>query len=203
MTDVLMHRDTVPDPPHCPSWTRADAATPPGADMPTHAKIVTVLLTSATLGVKQAWAGPSDDRPIYGPYADALRNVLLLLEGHYISGLGDDATTPTAKLELLPGAREEAESFLAAKPATKQHIDRVLQLIEGFEDAYGLELLATTHWVMRERTAEADDIGAVARAVQSWSRRKATTMKEPHIAAAWQRLRESGWPLERAARARA
>ena len=93
----------------------------------------------------------------YGPYADALRNVLVILEGHYISGLGDDATKPTVEVKLLPGSRQAAEAFLAEKPATREHIAKVLELIKGFEDPYGLELLATAHWVMREDAGAADD----------------------------------------------
>lgn len=127
----------------------------------------------------------------YGPYADALRNVLGLLEGHYISGLGDDATKPTAEVKLLPGSREAAKAFLAEKPATREHIEKVLHLIEGFEDPYGLELLATTHWVMREQEDLAGDPGGVAEAVRRWSDRKARTMKPSHITAAWERLRQA------------
>lgn len=131
----------------------------------------------------------------YGPYADALRNVLGIMEGHYISGLGDDAAKPTAEVKLLPGTREAAEAFLAEKPATREHIAKVLELIRGFEDGYGLELLATTHWVMREEGGRGDDAERVAEAVRGWSQRKARTLKTPHVAAAWERLRASEWAL--------
>jgi O-acetyl-ADP-ribose deacetylase (regulator of RNase III) len=125
----------------------------------------------------------------YGPYADNLRKVLEIMEGHFISGLGDDAARPTAEVELLPGAREEAEAALQASPATKVHIDRVLELICGFEDAYGLELLATTHWIARHEAGTLDEV--IAR-VRAWSSRKAM-MKPEHLRTAWERLREHPW----------
>jgi O-acetyl-ADP-ribose deacetylase (regulator of RNase III) len=128
---------------------------------------------------------------IYGPYADALRKVLEVMEGHYISGLGDDGANPRTEVRLLPGAREEAEAFLASKPVTRGNIARVIDLIQGFEDAYGLELLATTHRVMvRDGTADED---AVVRGVHEWNARKKRELSASHVRAAWARLRELGW----------
>lgn len=46
----------------------------------------------------------------YGPYADNLRHVLKLLEGHYVTGFGD-GSSPVQEAEppsLLPGAEAEA-----------------------------------------------------------------------------------------------
>ena len=47
----------------------------------------------------------------YGPYADNLRHVLNVVEGHFISGFGD-GSAPVAEAEplsVLPGAANEAE----------------------------------------------------------------------------------------------
>lgn len=131
----------------------------------------------------------------YGPYADALRKVLEVMEGHYISGLGDDAARPSVHVELLDGALESARVALEERPATRRAIHRVLQLIEGFEDAYGLELLSTTHWVMQRKPGIADDLDSVIEAVHSWSDRKARIRPE-HIGAAWRRIRETSLPAE-------
>jgi O-acetyl-ADP-ribose deacetylase (regulator of RNase III) len=125
----------------------------------------------------------------YGPYADALRKVLEVMEGHYISGLGDDATRPDVTFELLPGALDRAQEALADRPSTRRAIDNVLAIIEGFEDPYGLELLATTHWVMKHDQGAAADLDRVVEGVHAWSPRKAQ-MKAAHIGAAWSRVRE-------------
>ena len=129
----------------------------------------------------------------YGPYADALRKVLEVMEGHFISGLGDDASKPDVEIELLPGAREEAEDALRNATSTRKHIERVVELIEGFEDPYGLELLATTHWVMAHDANAARTREEAARAIASWSARKAAVLRPEHIVAAWDRLHATEW----------
>lgn len=82
----------------------------------------------------------------YGPYAANLNKVLEVMEGHFIRGYGD-SQKPNAEIELLPGAVEEATSFLAGKSESLARLERVALLMEGFETPYGMELLATTHWV--------------------------------------------------------
>lgn len=86
---------------------------------------------------------------LYGPYADNLRHALQALEGHYLVGFGDgNASVRDAEpLRLMSGARDEAAKFLSTHSATQNRINHVLELIEGFESAYGMELLATVHWV--------------------------------------------------------
>jgi hypothetical protein len=88
---------------------------------------------------------------------------------------------------------EEAGKFLAGDEAILARMGRVATLIEGFEDAYGLELLSSVHWVMQENPeARANSETAVA-AVHKWNVRKRRTLKKEHILAAWERLREQDW----------
>ena len=84
----------------------------------------------------------------YGPYADNLSHVLKAIEGHYLQGYGDgSAGVHNAEpIKVLPGAAHEATDMLADKAITKR-VESVLDLIEGYESAYGLELLASVHWV--------------------------------------------------------
>src|ERR1035438_1894294 len=81
----------------------------------------------------------------YGPYADAARHAVQGLEAHYLIGFGDG--TGSGDVSLLPGAVDEATAFLADHPDTRERYGRVEQLIDGFETPYGLELLATPHYV--------------------------------------------------------
>lgn len=107
---------------------------------------------------------------LYGPYAENLRHVLNAIEGHFVSGYADGGDAPDKQLELVPGVVADAEAFLEGHAATRAHFDRVADLVEGFETPFGLELLATVHWVAsREGAATAD--GAVA-AVYAWNERK-------------------------------
>ena len=93
----------------------------------------------------------------YGPYADTLRYVLIPLEDHLISGYEDGGDTPCKQLELVPGAVEDATAFLDGHPKTKERLERVSELVEGFESSFGLELLATVHWVADQHAASDDD----------------------------------------------
>jgi hypothetical protein len=94
----------------------------------------------------------------YGPYAQNLRHVLSEIKGHYISRYGDDEDRPDRQIELNPEAAQHAEAFLDEHPETRRRFDRVARLIEGFETSFGMELLATVHWVAtREGAATVEE----------------------------------------------
>ncbi|MEM7134405.1 MAG: macro domain-containing protein [Chloroflexota bacterium] len=126
----------------------------------------------------------------YGPYAENLRHVLNHIEGHFISGFGDAEDRPDKPLELKPHASEQAEAFLTAYEATQQRFARVADLIKGFETSFGMELLATVHWVITRE--EAKTVEESITKVHDWNQRK--RMFEPrHIHLARNRLGEAGW----------
>lgn len=129
----------------------------------------------------------------YGPYADNLRHVLNVVEGHFLSGFGD-GSAPVAgaePLSVLPAAATEAERTLADDRETQERIQRVLLLADGFESAYGLELLATVHWVATQEVAGSDD--EIVEKVWEWSPRKARMFTEDHVRIALEALRGQGW----------
>jgi predicted transcriptional regulator len=66
-----------------------------------------------------------------------------------------------------------------------------VELIDGFETPYGLELLATAHWVATREGA--DTAEAAASRVREWSQRKQHLFTDEHVAVAWERLDEGDW----------
>ena len=127
----------------------------------------------------------------YGPYADNLNHALQRIEGHYIRGYGDRSRE--AEIYVLPEGRDAARAFLESEPEVQARLEQVGSLITGFETPYGMELLATVHWVAQEDPqAAVDSEQAIAR-VQEWSDRKRQLFKSEHIRKAWQRLREQNW----------
>jgi O-acetyl-ADP-ribose deacetylase (regulator of RNase III) len=128
----------------------------------------------------------------YGPYSDKLRHVLKAMDRHYIKGVGDHASE--SEIVVAPQALPEAEKFLAneGEDSARDRVDRIAELIEGFESPYGMELLATVHWVAHHEPF-ARDLDAAIAAVHAWNDRKRLLLKKPHIAIAWQRLEEGGW----------
>ena len=129
-------------------------------------------------------------KAVYGPYAENLRHVLNAVEGHFVSGYGDGGDRPDKQLELVPGAVEDAAEVLRRSHATRKRFDRVTDLVDGFESAFGLELLATVHWVLeRDNPASQDDLVALTYAWNDCKRR----FSPRQIRLAADVLREKGW----------
>jgi O-acetyl-ADP-ribose deacetylase (regulator of RNase III) len=132
---------------------------------------------------------------IYGPYATNLRHVLKDIEGHFLVGFGDASEQPGKVLELLPGAIEKAESFLnrTASSDTLGRFVQVEELLEGFETAYGLELLGSVHWVAKHEPLPAKTPEEATALVHAWNVRKQNSFPSEHIEVAWERLAATGW----------
>ena len=130
----------------------------------------------------------------YGPYADNLRHVLHRFEGHFIEGFGDGRNSPRTPIRLFEGAVSEAVkvSKQSSTAEQKDRVRRVFELIEGFESPYGMELLASVHWVAAQEGVPSEP-GAVVQAVHAWNDRKRKIMKPEHIQVAWNRLHDLGW----------
>ena len=126
----------------------------------------------------------------YGPYAENLRHVLRAVEGHLVSGYADGGDAPNKQIELVPGAVKDAEAFLSNRRETVGRFDRVANLVEGFETPFGLELLATIHWVVtREKATSVEDVAAK---VYAWNDRK-KRFSSRQIRIAFETLRTKGW----------
>jgi O-acetyl-ADP-ribose deacetylase (regulator of RNase III) len=130
----------------------------------------------------------------YGPYAETVHHVLQRMEGHFIRGYGDRSSRAAdASIHVFSEAATEAENFLQQDQETLRRIEHVTRLIEGFEYPYGLELLATVHWVVQENSLTQNDVQAVIREVHKWSDRKRMIFSPADIEIAWQRLHKHGW----------
>jgi O-acetyl-ADP-ribose deacetylase (regulator of RNase III) len=128
----------------------------------------------------------------FGPYSDKLRHVLKALDGHYIVGVGDFAGE--SDIAVVPGAVAEADAFIktSGDDDLANQVERVRNLINGFETPYGMELLASVHWVATQgpHIGSADE--AVV-AVHNWNARKRAVLRKDHIRLAWDRLKDEGW----------
>ncbi len=126
----------------------------------------------------------------YGPYAENLRHVLNAIEGHLVSGYADGGDAPDKPLQLVPGAIEDASAFLGAHTETRERFDQVTKLVEGFESPFGLELLATVHWVMKHE--QADSMEEVVSRIHAWNTRK-LQFTPRQIGLAVDVLSQKGW----------
>jgi O-acetyl-ADP-ribose deacetylase (regulator of RNase III) len=133
----------------------------------------------------------------YGPYAENLNHVLQAMEGHYLRGYGDrtQEVMKLSPISLMPGAENEGDDWLANHPdQTADRVDAVLRLISGFASAYGLELLATVHWVLTHEDSDTvTDPDSLVQRVGTWNARKGRLFTSVHVCRAADRLRDQGW----------
>lgn len=126
-----------------------------------------------------------------GPYAENLRPVLNAIEGHFVSGYAAGGDAPDRQLQLVPGALEEARAFLANNTATQARLDRVFDLVDGFESSFGLELLTSVHWVAASEASAARP-DEIVRLTYGWNERKKQFSRR-QIELALRVLSEQGW----------
>lgn len=127
----------------------------------------------------------------YGPYSERLRHALNSMDGHYIRGVGDGVVE--AEIEPTPDALSQADIYVSetGDTALLERVARVENLIDGFQSPYGMELLATVHWVATQEGASTAE--AAHAAVSAWNERKKKLMSPAHVEAAWLRLQQEGW----------
>ena len=133
----------------------------------------------------------SYERSPYGPYAENLHHVLRAIEGYTVSGYVDGGDAPDKPLTLVPGAVEDANCILAQDADTRARFDRVGDLVDGFETPFGLELLATVHWVTKHSNLGVAMEDVVAQ-THAWNERK-KQFTSRQIGIAWQVLNSKGW----------
>ncbi len=126
----------------------------------------------------------------YGPYSENLRHVLTHIEGHFITGYGDAADAPDKPINLLPGAVVASETFMNQRHLIHERFERVARLVEGFESPFGMELLATVHWVATREGATTQR--QAVEKTHAWNARK-RMFTEAHVALAWEVLLRHGF----------
>lgn len=126
----------------------------------------------------------------YGPYAENLRHVLKAIEGYFISGYADGGDMPNKPLKLVPGSVEDAQQFLSKHTNSYANFEKVTELVDGFESSYGLELLATVHWLAKKEGIMNKE--NLINSVHQWNeRKKIFTPRQINIA--YDRLLNQGW----------
>lgn len=126
----------------------------------------------------------------YGPFAENVRHVLLAVEGYYIVGYDGGADSPQKRLDIVPGAVDEAQAKVADESDVLARLHRVFNLVEGWETPHGLELLATVHWVAKHEAAKGSD--EVLAKTYAWNaRKKKFTPRQVELA--YTSLQAHGW----------
>lgn len=99
-----------------------------------------------------------------------------------------------ATIDVDPAAATRARVTLGDHPTVAGRVDRVIDLVAGYESPYGLELLAAVHWAVSQDGPDvANDPASVGARIRSQTRRAQRMFTVDHIDAAWARLDERGW----------
>lgn len=126
-----------------------------------------------------------------GVMGEAQEPLKLHYKKHYFAPYADNLN------HVLPEGKEAAQSCLEQHPEAKERLKRVSNLINGFETPYGVEMLATIHWVAtREDTQAVEDCERAIELVQQWNERKCELFKPSHLRKAWERLKQQNWFFE-------
>lgn len=127
----------------------------------------------------------------YGPYSERVRHLLQGMEGAFTVGLGDGTARVLANqpISLTTKGTDAITDYLATDAAADRvsaAVDTVLRVIEGFEGPYGVELLASTHWVATREGAK--EPATAAAAVRKWTKRKGRIYSDDRIGVALDRI---------------
>jgi O-acetyl-ADP-ribose deacetylase (regulator of RNase III) len=131
----------------------------------------------------------------YGPYAQAMDKVLYALNGKYLKGLEQMTASPFEPL-LLDYSQQKHVVEYAKKELSEQQMNRLKDLfkaIEGFESSLSLEVLSSTHYVLKNNPSiEREEVfGKV-----KWNPRKETLITEEYVDIAYDHLKEYGQQLQ-------
>lgn len=131
----------------------------------------------------------------YGPYADRLRHLLNGMDGTYLHC--DKRLADASPLDLVrfeDSQRDRIAAYLKAEGKDYlTGLEETTALIDGFESPYGMELLATVHWLIHRAGAESS-VAAVMQGIKQWpggagsAARKARIFDERVVALALERL---------------
>jgi hypothetical protein len=97
--------------------------------------------------------------------------------------------TEFAPINTMPDGARAAQELLEQHPADVVRVGALLDLVDGFETPYSLELLATVHFAAAHEPLTAEP-SALAERVATWSLRKTCMFTERHVQIAATRLRE-------------
>jgi hypothetical protein len=113
------------------------------------------------------------------------------MEGAYTRGFGDGAAKALNfdPIAITDNGTRELDNFLESDPNASRVmnvVNAVVEILNGFEGPYGVELLASTHWVATQQSAR--EPAAAAAAVRGWTQRKGRIFTDDHVRVALDRV---------------
>lgn len=132
----------------------------------------------------------------YGPYAVQVEHLLHNVNGKYIKGLEQMSAKAFEPLELQYDRMQEVSEFVKKELSAEQRIrlSNLIKLIDGFQSAFSLEILATVDFVRKDNPGiNQEDI---VKTIHNWSDRKRKLFQERYIHIATNHLQDYSSRLE-------
>lgn len=128
----------------------------------------------------------------YGPYSPQVEHVLYALNGKYIKGLEQREAKPFEPLIMNYETLDEVKKWVSEQLTIeqKQRLQSVLKLIDGFQSALSLEILATVDFLSKENPLLTID--EIYQKIEQWSERKKNLMKKEYVSIAKDHLDNLG-----------
>jgi O-acetyl-ADP-ribose deacetylase (regulator of RNase III) len=128
----------------------------------------------------------------YGPYSVGVEHLLYHINGKYIKGLEQMNAKAFEPLELQYNTAKEVSDYIKKElnPEQKQRIRNLVKLIDGFQSAFSLEILATVDFIRRDNHALSQD--DITKTIHNWSDRKRKLFQEKYITVAINHLQNYG-----------
>lgn len=124
----------------------------------------------------------------YGPYSVQMAHMLHQLNGKYLKGLEQMDVKAFEPIELQYDKVKEVSDYIKKelKPENKARLKNLLGLIDGYQSALSLEVLATVDFVKHEYKLRSEE--EIINRIHDWSDRKKNLMNPRHIVKAIKHL---------------
>jgi O-acetyl-ADP-ribose deacetylase (regulator of RNase III) len=127
------------------------------------------------------------DDTLYGPYSETLKRALFKFnKWNYVEGFSGGRCVTVTKAGFAA-----ADEYLRSEDESDQLIKKLAHLFLGYENPYGLELLATTHFHAASDGA-LKNLSLLTEEIHSFGSYRRNSFPEPEIVSAYERLVEDG-----------
>lgn len=128
----------------------------------------------------------SFSRNLHGPYSATLKKAFTAFEEH---GMIAGFLTGDRQTHVTNSGCAIADDFLNQSGKQSDDVtNRLSKLIQGYESPYGLELLASVHWLAHHESHY--PVEKIIAAMGAWNESKRNAFSEDSIRVAYQRLKE-------------
>lgn len=132
----------------------------------------------------------------YGPYAVQVEHLLHNVNGKYLKGLEQMNAKAFEPLELQYDKLKEVSEYVKKELSAEQRarLSNLIKLIDGFQSALSLEILATVDYVRKDKPGITQQ--DITQTIHKWSDRKKNLFQEKYIQIAANHLHDYSNRLE-------